>query len=510
MEAVLLGLKDILKYKVIGYINTGDKTLDNLSNTFALAIIALVFSINLKDKILFYYYKLRCKLSKIEITNDNVYLWKKIISSNESKLLTTTWYIGKNQSLTKAIVNYLLTEHSWQFKNLTRTINSSIDGIKYDVVDFDTISDSMLLNEIYPIYIDKKEYIAMKKCGDITVLLHTSQQIFDKFLSLLEENYGFKKTKEALGKTNGSRKLHVFEYNKEASTEHKAHVLFPDRTFDKIVSKHKKKIINILDAFKYANTGGVSKFNGLGTYNLGFMFHGPPGTGKTSMIKAICNYLSRDALIIDMRTIKTIDDLHKIFTSVNINLVALVFDEFDCMQDLLQRKTKSVAEECKEIQNEINELFRTKTSIELNYCEDDKPNKKITTDIDNKISHLEKFIKKLENQISLDTMLTFLDGTIEMRNRVIIATTNHIEKIDPALLRAGRFDIKLELGHSNNSEIKELLKLMYEDIHHDKIDSHTYQSDKFTPVMILNIAQQEDSIDDVISILTTKTKVLDT
>ena len=510
MEAVLSGLKDIIKYKVIGYINTGDKTLDNLANTFALAIIALVFSTGLKDKILFNYHKLRCKLSEAEITIDNVQLWKKMISNNESKLLVTTWYIGKNQSLTKAIVNYLLTEHSWQFKKLVRTISSSTDGLKYETISFDSISDSMIINEIYPIDVDKKEYVAMKKIDNATVLIHTSQQIFDKFLDLLVEKYGFKKSKANLEKNNESRKLHVFEYNKETPTKHDSHELFSDRTFDKIVSKNKKKIINILNSFKHANAGGVSKFNGLGTYNLGFMFHGPPGTGETSMIKAICNYLSRDALIIDMRTIKTIDELHNISKSVNINLVALVFDEFDCMQDLLQRKVKSVSEECKEIQNEINELFRTKTSIELNYCEDDKPNKKIITDIDNKISYLEKSIKKLESQMSLDTMLTFLDGTIETRNRVIIATTNHIEKIDSTLLRAGRFDINLELGYFNDEEIKELLKLMYENIHHEKIDSHTYPSNKYTPVRILNIAQQEDSIDDVISILTTKTKVSDT
>ena len=77
-------------------------------------------------------------------------------------------------------------------------------------------------------------------------------------------------------------------------------------------------------------------------------------------------------------------------------------------------------------------------------------------------------------------------------------------------MRAGRFDINLELGYFNDEEIKELLKLMYENIHHEKIDSHTYPSNKYTPVRILNIAQQEDSIDDVISILTTKTKVSDT
>lgn len=107
----------------------------------------------------------------------------------------------------------------------------------------------------------------------------------------------------------------------------------------------------------------------------------------------------------------------------------------------------------------------------------------------------------MENQLSLDTMLTFLDETIETRNRVIIANTNHIEKIDPALLREGRFDIKICLNYFTDLEIKELLEIMYGSAHHDQIYNFTYQSGMYTPVKILNIAQQEDSLDDVIRIL---------
>jgi SpoVK/Ycf46/Vps4 family AAA+-type ATPase len=72
-------------------------------------------------------------------------------------------------------------------------------------------------------------------------------------------------------------------------------MIYQDRTFDKIVTKHKPKILNLLNNFKESNTSGKqSSFNGMGTYNLGLLFYGPPGTGKTSFIKAICNYLRRE------------------------------------------------------------------------------------------------------------------------------------------------------------------------------------------------------------------------
>jgi chaperone BCS1 len=46
---------------------------------------------------------------------------------------------------------------------------------------------------------------------------------------------------------------------------------------------------------------------------------------------------------------------------------------------------------------------------------------------------------------------------IEHRGRVIIATTNHIDRIDPALLRPGRFDYKIKLEHFTINEIKEFI-----------------------------------------------------
>jgi SpoVK/Ycf46/Vps4 family AAA+-type ATPase len=77
------------------------------------------------------------------------------------------------------------------------------------------------------------------------------------------------------------------------------------------------------------------------------------------------------------------------------------------------------------------------------------------------LSSLEARIKELENALTLDTILTVLDGVNEHRGRVIIATTNHLDKIDPALMRAGRFDLKINLGKFNCEEIREMLSIMF-------------------------------------------------
>ena len=48
-------------------------------------------------------------------------------------------------------------------------------------------------------------------------------------------------------------------------------------------------------------------------YSLGIGLHGPPGTGKTSFIKALSNYTNRHVIMISLKMIKTKNQLEKIF-----------------------------------------------------------------------------------------------------------------------------------------------------------------------------------------------------
>lgn len=51
--------------------------------------------------------------------------------------------------------------------------------------------------------------------------------------------------------------------------------------------------------------------------------------------------------------------------------------------------------------------------------------------------------------MTLDVILNKFDGLIELSKIILVITTNHIEKLDPALIRAGRMDIKLELKNTD-------------------------------------------------------------
>ena len=50
------------------------------------------------------------------------------------------------------------------------------------------------------------------------------------------------------------------------------------------------------------------------------------------------------------------------------------------------------------------------------------------------------------DQLNLAGLLNVLDGVVDTPNRIVIMTTNHPEKLDPALIRPGRINKKIYMG----------------------------------------------------------------
>ena len=63
-----------------------------------------------------------------------------------------------------------------------------------------------------------------------------------------------------------------------------------------------------------------------------------------------------------------------------------------------------------------------------------------------------------KSTINLETMLNILDGYSFLHESLIFFTTNHVDKLDPALIRCGRIDEKYEFGYASDKQIKEMLK----------------------------------------------------
>jgi chaperone BCS1 len=136
-------------------------------------------------------------------------------------------------------------------------------------------------------------------------------------------------------------------------------------------------------------------------YRRGYMFYGPPGTGKSSLAFAAAGYLRLNVYILSLGSRRlTEDGCVQLFQKLPRKCLVLLedVDSYD-----IAGKRKNSKEEDKE-------------------SKDDAENK---------------------NEMTLSALLNLLDGVAAQEGRVLIMTTNHLELLDPALVRPGRVDYKI-------------------------------------------------------------------
>jgi SpoVK/Ycf46/Vps4 family AAA+-type ATPase len=96
-----------------------------------------------------------------------------------------------------------------------------------------------------------------------------------------------------------------------------------------------------------------------------------------------------------------------------------------------------------------------------------------------------------EPPITLDDLLNLWDGIRETPGRIMVMSSNHYEKLDPALRRPGRIDITLELSYSSREVISEIYTHLFGEVLGADILSKI--ADKFySPAEIINIYMSEE------------------
>ena len=67
-----------------------------------------------------------------------------------------------------------------------------------------------------------------------------------------------------------------------------------------------------------------------------------------------------------------------------------------------------------------------------------------------------------EQPITLDDILNLWDGIRETPGRILVISSNHYDKLDPALIRPGRIDITHELSNASHNVISEMYEHLFE------------------------------------------------
>ena len=213
------------------------------------------------------------------------------------------------------------------------------------------------------------------------------------------------------------------------------------KTFDQMVFENKENIIKYIDNWKK----NIPKYNEYGMIpKLSILLYGSPGGGKSTFCKALAKYL-------DIHVVKSLSP-----------------QVFNIDGDESSRKGLG---------------FNSLNYNEAVFSIDDIDTVCTSRDDD----------KSKDNNKSLSVLLEFLDNPPCFYYKaddgkyylvsIVCATTNYIDRLDKAVKRAGRFDLKIEMKKFNRYQAQEMCDmydLKLDDIYHGTIDSTT----EFVPAEI--------------------------
>ena len=151
-------------------------------------------------------------------------------------------------------------------------------------------------------------------------------------------------------------------------------------------------------------------------YKKTYLLTGVPGSGKTSLIKALCNEIHYNLGIMSMSRDMDNATVQGSFRSLDPKTV-LLLEDIDC-------------------------LFEKRVSVET-------------------------------QSFTFSNLLNILDGVLFKHGLIVFITTNHPEKLDPALLRQGRTDLIVELNYPSRTEIEKLFRDMLGGKHYATAEATT-------------------------------------
>ena len=167
------------------------------------------------------------------------------------------------------------------------------------------------------------------------------------------------------------------------------------RSIDTVFIKNKDEIIKDIDEF----LSSEEDYQTFGhPYKRNYLFFGPPGNGKTSLISAIASQYNLDIYLMSFSINITDEIFKKLISSLPVNGL-LVIEDIDGLFDEKEKK-----------------------------------------------------------QVSISTVLNIMDGLAKKNRLITIMTTNHYDHLSEAFKRAGRVDMNVEFDIASIDSFNQIIK----------------------------------------------------
>ncbi|KAK0617190.1 BCS1 N terminal-domain-containing protein [Immersiella caudata] len=201
------------------------------------------------------------------------------------------------------------------------------------------------------------------------------------------------------------------------------------RPFSTVILNEKVKKDLIDDVTDYLDPATRRWYSNRGIpYRRGYLLHGPPGTGKSSLSLALAGFFKMRIYIVSLSSVAASEEnLASLFAELPRRCVVLL-EDIDSAGLTHTREDGSSevvpADDADAVPGQL-------TSGEGSSSSGGPPKPPGTTTV----------VSQPIGRLSLSGLLNILDGVASQEGRVLIMTTNHVEKLDKALIRPGRVDM---------------------------------------------------------------------
>eukprot|EP00759_Apiculatamorpha_spiralis_P037186 PhF_6_TR37153/c2_g1_i1/m.54691/K08900/BCS1; mitochondrial chaperone BCS1 len=259
-------------------------------------------------------------------------------------------------------------------------------------------------------------------------------------------------------------------FTEEKKKVYKRYKLSDDKSFDALFFPEKERLVRLIDNFMERK--GKFQIPGF-PYKLGLLLHGPPGTGKTSMVKAIAHRTKRHIISVPLSRIRTNQELMDVMFDQMYPYVGLEdgiknvhkFNEVIFLMEDVDAAGQVIHARSNMKEKMLSTAMRQNTLVlGEKYLDDPTKLLKSLEEKKDPVSGKKKNWWDIPDKLDLAGLLNVLDGVVDCPGRILIMTTNHPEKIDPAVTRPGRINCQMYMGHMSSENAYEMICHYYGDV----------------------------------------------